>query len=282
VTAIAGGAYHSLALKNDGTVWAWGYNGSGQLGDGMSGLGNYRSSPFQVLNLTGVTAVTGGAYHSLAVKNDGTAWTWGNNSHGQLGDGTTTDRAAPGQVPGLTGITTVAAGDRHSLFMNGNCDPVMPPTAVQADPATLYIGGSCRLSASPGSGGDTVQWFTDSCGQRIPIPGGATPIVNLTSTTIFYARTKGASTGCVSASCATMTVVVEPRVAGDLDGDRDVDQEDFGHFQRCLSGSGVWQTDPACADARLDSDEDVDLDDFTIFQRCMSGSDVLADGDCAD
>jgi hypothetical protein len=68
----------------------------------------------------------------------------------------------------------------------------------------------------------------------------------------------------------------------DFDGDADVDQEDFGHFQHCLTGPGHPQTEPACLDARLDDDEDVDQDDFGIFQSCMSGAGIMADSHCMD
>jgi hypothetical protein len=69
VVAIAGGDSHSLALKSDGTVVAWGYNTDGQC-----------SAP---AGLSGVVAIAGGNMHSLALKSDGTAVTWGNNSYGQ-------------------------------------------------------------------------------------------------------------------------------------------------------------------------------------------------------
>jgi len=68
---------------------------------------------------------------------------------------------------------------------------------------------------------------------------------------------------------------------GDFDGDADVDQEDFGHLQACLSGSGVTQTDPDCQDALMDDDGDVDQDDFGVFQGCLSGPKVPADPNCA-
>ncbi len=68
--------------------------------------------------------------------------------------------------------------------------------------------------------------------------------------------------------------------AGDFDGDEDVDGEDFGHLQGCLSGSGTPQHDPACLDARLDSDEDVDGDDVAIFSGCLSGSTITAELNC--
>src|SRR2546428_613650 len=82
---IAAGNYHSLALKSDGTVWAWGMNLYGQLGDGTNTGSNV---PVQVSSLTGIIAIGGGYGHSLALKSDGTVWAWGYNSTGQLGNGT--------------------------------------------------------------------------------------------------------------------------------------------------------------------------------------------------
>src|SRR3990172_397840 len=67
---------HSLALKSDSTVWAWGYNWYGQLGDGTN---TNRNTPVQVSGLTGIIAIAAGYYHSIAVKNDGTVWAWGAN-----------------------------------------------------------------------------------------------------------------------------------------------------------------------------------------------------------
>ena len=100
IVAVAAGYYHSLALKNDGTVWAWGANGSGQLGDGTT---TDRLTPVQVVGpggsgwFTDVQAVAAGLHHSLALKTDGTVWAWGANWYGQLGDGTTTDSSTPVQ-----------------------------------------------------------------------------------------------------------------------------------------------------------------------------------------
>ena len=82
ITAVASGEQHSLAVKNDGTVWAWGYNGRGELGDGTT---TQRSSPVLVSGLTGVMAVEAGEFHSLAIKSDGTVWAWGYNGDGELG-----------------------------------------------------------------------------------------------------------------------------------------------------------------------------------------------------
>ena len=69
-------------------------------------------------------------------------------------------------------------------------------------------------------------------------------------------------------------------IRGDFDGDGDVDQKDFGHFQACYSGSGQPQADPDCQHAILDGDDDVDLNDFAIFRACISGSAIPADPAC--
>jgi len=117
ITAIAGGGSHSLALKSDGTVWAWGANNSGQLGNGNNTNSN---TPVQVSSLTGITAIAGGGSHTLALKNDGTVWTWGNNNSGQLGNGNNTNSNTPVQVSSLTGIIAIAAGSSHSLALKND------------------------------------------------------------------------------------------------------------------------------------------------------------------
>ncbi|WP_253900279.1 RCC1 domain-containing protein, partial [Corallococcus carmarthensis] len=114
VTALSATAYHTLALKQDGTVWAWGYNDSGQLGDTDDVV---RVTPAPVAGLMGVTALASGTYHSLALKQDGTVWAWGMNNLGQLGDGTTVSRTERMPVPGLTGVTALAASTYHSLAL---------------------------------------------------------------------------------------------------------------------------------------------------------------------
>jgi hypothetical protein len=107
LTAIAAGAGHNLALRSDGTVWAWGNNGTGQLGDGTT---TNRFTPVQVPGLNSVIAVAAGWARSLALRSDGTVWAWGENPFGQLGDGTTTEQHSPVQVSGLTSVVAIAAG----------------------------------------------------------------------------------------------------------------------------------------------------------------------------
>jgi len=114
VTAIAAGAAHSLALKKDGSVWSWGHDASGQLGDGAVLPGPDLSIPEQVIapsSTDPVTAIAAGDSFSMARKMDGSVWTWGNDASGELGDNTTTDRSTPAVVSGLTsGVSKIAAG----------------------------------------------------------------------------------------------------------------------------------------------------------------------------
>jgi alpha-tubulin suppressor-like RCC1 family protein len=102
-------------VRSDGTVWAWGDNRFGQLGDGTT---TGRLAPVQVTGLTGVTQVAGGCTHSLVLRSDGTVWAWGGNSVGQLGRGTVTDHeVTPAPVSGLAGVTKIAAGCGFSLAL---------------------------------------------------------------------------------------------------------------------------------------------------------------------
>lgn len=118
IIAIAAGDKHSLFLKNNGTVWAAGSNGAGQLGDGSL---LSKIIPVQVSSLTGITKVAAGDNHSLFVKSDGTVWAVGANIYGQLGDGTAGGyKTTPVQVTSLTGITKVAGGNGHSLFVKND------------------------------------------------------------------------------------------------------------------------------------------------------------------
>jgi len=117
VTAISAGENHTVALKTDGTVWAWGSNTSGQLGDGTGGEYETSIISVQASSLTGVTAISAGEEHTVALKSDGTVWTWGYNKYGQLGDGTKKTRKTPVRVTGLSDVTAISAGLYHTLAL---------------------------------------------------------------------------------------------------------------------------------------------------------------------
>lgn len=114
VTAIAGGAYHSLFLKSDGSLWGMGQN-TGCLGDGTF---ERAGRPEQIVT-NGVTAVAGGGYHSLFLKSDGSLWVMGFNDYGALGDGTSNDTNLPERIV-AGGVTAIAAGNYHSLFLKSD------------------------------------------------------------------------------------------------------------------------------------------------------------------
>lgn len=110
----AAGRYHSVAIKTDGTLWTWGRNTSGELGDNTIA---HKSSPIQtVAGGANWKLVACGRYHNLAIKTDGTLWTWGVNGNGQLGDNTIAHKSSPAQtVAGGANWKQVAGGDLFSV-----------------------------------------------------------------------------------------------------------------------------------------------------------------------
>ncbi|MFF2007639.1 Ig-like domain repeat protein [Streptomyces sp. NPDC058195] len=119
VTSIAGGDDHSLALTSTGQVYAWGYNGGGQLGNGTT---TNSSTPVLVHLPTGITVTSVAAAHgfqSFALTAAGEVLAWGDNTYGQLGDGTTTRRTEPVLVhlPTGTTVTSIAGGDDHTVAL---------------------------------------------------------------------------------------------------------------------------------------------------------------------
>jgi hypothetical protein len=116
VTALAAGADHTLALGG-GTVWAWGNNLAGQLGNGTI-LSS--ATPQQVSGLSGVSAIAAHYRYSLALKADGTLWAWGANYAGQLGIGTNQNSNVPIQVQHLSDVISITAGDGHAMAVRGD------------------------------------------------------------------------------------------------------------------------------------------------------------------
>lgn len=130
VVSIWGGARGTVILKSDGTVWTWGSNIGGKLGIGNATT-NRVLVPYEVHGADGtgyfnsVTAIMGGETHNLALKSDGTLWSWGMNFLGQLGDGTTNDAALPvrvglGSIPPLDGVTKLGGRTYFSLAVKSD------------------------------------------------------------------------------------------------------------------------------------------------------------------
>ncbi len=129
ITQISAGGYHACVLKTDGTIYCWGDNYNGQLGDNTN-INRY--TPVQVKGadgkgyLTNVIQVAAGRYYTCALKTDGTVYCWGLNDFGQLGDNANTNRYTPVQVKGvdgkdyLTNVIQVAAGEYHTCALKTN------------------------------------------------------------------------------------------------------------------------------------------------------------------
>ena len=177
-SAVDGGTAYSLALRSDGTVWSWGLNSAGQLGDGTT---TQRLSPVFVAGLTGIKAVSAGGSHSLALRSDGTVWSWGFNQSGQLGDGTTANQSSPIQVTALSGVVAISAGDSHSLAVTSNgtiwawgynqSGQLGDGTTTQRpSPVTVASGGLAVAAGSAHSlllkgDGSVWAWGSNSSGQ---------------------------------------------------------------------------------------------------------------------
>jgi alpha-tubulin suppressor-like RCC1 family protein len=186
VTAIAGGGFHSLALTSTGQVLAWGFNASGQLGNGTP---TNSSSPVAVSLPSGttVTAIAGGVYHSLALTSSGQVLAWGSNGYGELGNGTTTNSSTPVAVslPSGTTVTAIAGGHEHSLALtstgqvlawgsnlygelgNGTTTNSSTPVAVSLPSGTTVtaIAGGVYHSLALTSTGQVLAWGYNFSGQ---------------------------------------------------------------------------------------------------------------------
>ena len=177
-TSVAAGRQHSLAVEPGGTVLAWGDYGAGQLGDGRDAASapanpTRASTPVRVQipagtairYLSGIAKVAAGIDYSLALKQDGTAWAWGDNTHGQLGDATVLRKPRAVAVKNLTGIRALATPYHTSAAVDNKGDiwtwgrspwgaSTVSSTPVKIFTATaqnrpIAIAGVANLSPSP-------------------------------------------------------------------------------------------------------------------------------------
>ncbi|NOK22049.1 Ig-like domain-containing protein [Corallococcus carmarthensis] len=210
VTAVRGYT-HVLVLAEDRTVWAFGANNAGQLGDDSTKSAS--DVPVKVVGLTDVVQVAAGSEHSAALRADGTVWTWGRNSSGNLGLGTkdSDSHARPAQVPGLTDVVDIAAGKDHTLALRANGSVVAwglglngqlgqglsgadgtsaVPVAVLNLTNATAVAANGTISFALRADGTVVGWGQNSTGSlgtgdKVSLSSPSTPVVGLTKVTTF-------------------------------------------------------------------------------------------------
>ena len=194
ITQVAAGDEFSLALRSDGTVWAWGRNDHGQLGRGTTSTEEV--VPARVAVLNGVTKISAGRDFALALRSDGTVFGWGDGRLGQLGNAAAADSTKPVKIAGLSQVTGISAGWDSSLATEtsgisaitsvwawGNNDDGQlgdgtrtgHPTPERVTGLPLYIAG---ISANPsaavlGTDGSVWDWGSNELGELDIAPPGS-------------------------------------------------------------------------------------------------------------
>lgn len=169
VRDVSAGIWHTIALKSDGTVWGWGANPQGMIGNGTTST---QVTPVQASGLTDAIAIAAGDRHSLALKADGTVWAWGLNASGQLGRGVGnyTDSLVPVQVSGLIDVIAIAAGGKRSMALKkdgtvwawGLNANATSDTSATASPVPIQVPGLADVVAIAAGGNTTGGAGTES------------------------------------------------------------------------------------------------------------------------
>ncbi|ALD19998.1 hypothetical protein AM218_00605 [Hymenobacter sp. DG25A] len=171
--------FHSLLVQTDGSLWAWGNNAYGQLGNGTT---TDQATPVRIDSGTKWKSAEAGQYYTLAIRQDGTLWAWGKNSAGQLGDGTTTNRTTPVQIAAGTKWISVSAGTGHTLAIRqdgtlwawgdnwygalGDGTTTPRPAPVQLLPGTTWqcVSAGDYHSAAIRADGSVWTWGNNTAG----------------------------------------------------------------------------------------------------------------------
>jgi alpha-tubulin suppressor-like RCC1 family protein len=162
IVSVAAGFGHTLALRGDGSVLAWGDNTSGELGIGATPTSTNR--PALVAGLSQVVAIAAGDSHSLAIDTSGRVWAWGYGGNGQLGDGGTTNLTRPTLLATISNVIAIAAGTGHTIALTTN--------------NTIWTWGD-----NGGELGRTVTNEDEDCACD-PLPGLVTALTNMNTVSI--------------------------------------------------------------------------------------------------
>lgn len=223
VTVSAGG-FHWAAIREDGSLWVWGDNSEGQIGNGgtgndvSDGAGHLPIQTVPIKVMEDVASVSCGLVFTAALKTDGTLWTWGDNSWGQLGNGTLSDTDTPSQV--MDGVVAMDCGTHHmaalqtdgSLWMWGDnrfggmrasADPIQPePVKVMDDVAAVSCGNS--FTAAIKTDGTLWTWGRNDRGQLGNGSGEGNSLLNDLDTWTFQATPERVMDDVAAVSCGEL------------------------------------------------------------------------------
>jgi alpha-tubulin suppressor-like RCC1 family protein len=240
IASIAVGSAHALALKTDGTVWAWGGNFFGALGDGTT---TNRNAPVQTTGLTDVKVVASGFTHSLAIKSNGTLWAWGLNPDGELGDGTTTDRHTPVRIffiapaPTLSTTNNIVVLSREAVNTAATAtiyftlaDTLSSQLTMTFDPAFTGMDVSGASASTPTTPGCMTNFVATGANTFTADKSGCTGPVIISGVTVVNPPTPGpylvswvnddpgyAMVAIVDSDQVTVNAQVSPTITFDLD-----------------------------------------------------------------
>ncbi|MBZ4398365.1 MopE-related protein [Myxococcus sp. AS-1-15] len=292
IQAISANGNFSLALGQDGRVWAWGQNASGQVGTGA--LSTAEATPRQVNSLPTIRAIAAGHNHALALDADGKVWGWGRNDFGQVGTGTAGGTVlTPAMMATLSGITAIAAGAAHSLAIDeqfGNVwgwgqnssgqvgtgttstTPVLQPSAVSGVFAATHISAGHAFSLVIMGNGHVKAWGLNASGQLgHGAPGGTSgaPVDVLGLQDVMAISTGYHHAVAVRPGCPVWT---------------------WGNNGQGQLGTGTYVTTPTSSPVTtlvlntyyFDGDMDGFGDEFFSAEACEAPYGYVEDTDCDD